>query len=206
MRPPYGDIDDRVRAISLAMGMVPIIWTRGPTGNQFDTDDWEVPGGVVTGEESFQNFQYILSNASQIDTGFIVLEHDLFQETVDLAVDYFLPAALSNNPSLTLMSIGRCQGWPATDLYLETTTNTTFPYNNATSQEDVATTASVRAAAATSLAAQVDGKAGSASPTGSGAATAASSKPSTSGAFSNTPTFNVLLAGGLALVGSILLA
>ena len=38
MRPPYGDIDDRVRAISLAMGMVPIIWTRGPTGNQFDTN------------------------------------------------------------------------------------------------------------------------------------------------------------------------
>ena len=30
--------DDRVRAISLAMGMVPIIWTRGPTGVQFDTN------------------------------------------------------------------------------------------------------------------------------------------------------------------------
>ena len=27
MRPPYGDIDDRVRAISLAMGLTPIIWT-----------------------------------------------------------------------------------------------------------------------------------------------------------------------------------
>ena len=38
MRPPYGDIDDRVRAISLAMGMVPIIWTRGPDNNQFDTN------------------------------------------------------------------------------------------------------------------------------------------------------------------------
>ena len=38
MRPPYGDIDDRVRAIALAMGMVPIIWTRGPQNNQFDTN------------------------------------------------------------------------------------------------------------------------------------------------------------------------
>lgn len=27
MRPPYGDIDDRVRAISLAMGLVPVLWT-----------------------------------------------------------------------------------------------------------------------------------------------------------------------------------
>lgn len=55
MRPPYGDIgtltfaymcilflsfiiDDRVRAISLAMGLVPIIWTRTPAAGQFDTN------------------------------------------------------------------------------------------------------------------------------------------------------------------------
>lgn len=56
MRPPYGDIgewlfrlypsrpitfpsvDDRVRAIALAMGMVPIIWTRAQDGSQFDTN------------------------------------------------------------------------------------------------------------------------------------------------------------------------
>lgn len=38
MRPPYGDIDDRVRAITLAMGMVPVIWTRTPSGATFDTN------------------------------------------------------------------------------------------------------------------------------------------------------------------------
>jgi peptidoglycan/xylan/chitin deacetylase (PgdA/CDA1 family) len=38
MRPPFGDIDDRVRAISLAMGLVPILWTRTPTAGQFDTN------------------------------------------------------------------------------------------------------------------------------------------------------------------------
>ena len=27
MRPPYGDIDDRVRYISLRMGLRPVIWT-----------------------------------------------------------------------------------------------------------------------------------------------------------------------------------
>jgi hypothetical protein len=26
MRPPYGDIDDRVRAVCMAMGITPIIW------------------------------------------------------------------------------------------------------------------------------------------------------------------------------------
>lgn len=38
MRPPFGDIDDRVRAISLAMGMVPVIWTSTGTGATFDTN------------------------------------------------------------------------------------------------------------------------------------------------------------------------
>ena len=31
-------IDDRVRAISLAMGMVPIMWSRTPSGGVFDTN------------------------------------------------------------------------------------------------------------------------------------------------------------------------
>lgn len=37
MRPPFGDIDDRVRAISLAMGLTPIMWTRVNTVATFDT-------------------------------------------------------------------------------------------------------------------------------------------------------------------------
>jgi len=36
MRPPRGDIDDRVRAIALAMGLVPIIWTN-EGGQSYDT-------------------------------------------------------------------------------------------------------------------------------------------------------------------------
>jgi hypothetical protein len=31
-------LDDRVRAISLAMGMVPIIWTSTPASGPFDTN------------------------------------------------------------------------------------------------------------------------------------------------------------------------
>jgi hypothetical protein len=36
MRPPYGDIDDRVRAIAMAMDLTPVIWT-GVGQDEFDT-------------------------------------------------------------------------------------------------------------------------------------------------------------------------
>ena len=36
-RPPYGDIDDRVRAIIKAMGLIPVIWTRISPTATFDT-------------------------------------------------------------------------------------------------------------------------------------------------------------------------
>jgi hypothetical protein len=73
------------------MGMVPFIWTRSPTGNQYDTNglharqilqifylprsafvDWKVAGGLVTGEQSLQSFQDILGNASVSNTGFVL--------------------------------------------------------------------------------------------------------------------------------------
>ncbi|KAH7890773.1 carbohydrate esterase family 4 protein [Phlebopus sp. FC_14] len=133
MRPPYGDIDDRVRAISLAMGMVPVIWTRTPSGATFDTNDWKVPGGVVTGPQSFATFEAILSNATTLNTGFVVLEHDLYAQTVDLAIGYTLPAAMTFNPKLTLDSIGHCNHIPNTNLYRESNLNTSFPYPNSTS-------------------------------------------------------------------------
>ena len=147
MRPPYGDIDDRVRAISLAMGLQPIIWTRGPMNNQFDTNDWKVPGGEVTAPQAVQSFLDILNNATVIDTGFIVLEHDLFPQEVDLSVGYFLPAALGFQPKLSLKPIGTCQGWPATNMYLETTTNATFPYPDSPAASQATTTAQARATA-----------------------------------------------------------
>jgi peptidoglycan/xylan/chitin deacetylase (PgdA/CDA1 family) len=133
MRPPYGDIDDRVRAISLAMGMVPIIWTRTPTAGQFDTNDWRVAGGLVNGTDSFASFQAILGNATTIDTGFIVLQHDLFEITVDLATGYTLNAALSHNPPFNLQPIGKCSKIATPNLYLESNTNGSFPYTNHTS-------------------------------------------------------------------------
>ncbi|KAI0079392.1 carbohydrate esterase family 4 protein, partial [Panus rudis PR-1116 ss-1] len=126
MRAPFGDIDNRVRAIAMAMGLRPIIWTRF-NGFAFDTNDWKVAGGVVQPADQLAIFESILGNATLMDTGFIVLEHDLYEITVDLAIGYTLPAALSHNPPFTLKRIGECNNIPLTDMYLETNTNKSFP-------------------------------------------------------------------------------
>ncbi|KAK0467147.1 carbohydrate esterase family 4 protein [Desarmillaria tabescens] len=151
MRPPYGDIDDRVRAISLAMGLTPIIWTTAGALGSFDTFDWEVAAGTKTGPECVQEFDNILGNASVIDTGIIVLEHDLYELTVDLAIGYNLETAQNHNPAFTLKPIGECYGIPTTDLYRETNTNATFPFPNTTADinGDGTTDSSTSSAAST---------------------------------------------------------
>ncbi|THH29777.1 hypothetical protein EUX98_g4413 [Antrodiella citrinella] len=132
MRSPYGDLDDRVRAIALAMGMIPIQWTRAPSGLTFDTNDWRVAGGTVIGTDQMAIFDSILSNATVMDNGFIVLQHDLFEITVDLAIGYTLPAATNHQPPFQLQRIGQCNNIPMSNMYVETNTNTTFPGAGAT--------------------------------------------------------------------------
>jgi len=122
MRPPWGDIDNRVRAISLAMGMRPIIWTRNPADMaQFDTNDWRVVAGQVTGPQSLEIFQEILSNATQLNTGFIVLQHDLYEQEVDLSTGYTIPAALA--AGIKPMDVNKCLHQTPDLAYLETIAN-----------------------------------------------------------------------------------
>ena len=89
--------------------------------------DWKVPGGVVTGEQSVQAFEQILGNATEIDTGFIVLEHDLFQQSVDIATGYILPDALAHQPPFKIEPIISCLGKPMQDAYIETNDNSSNP-------------------------------------------------------------------------------
>lgn len=129
MRPPYGDIDDRVRAICQAMGLTPIMWTRAPDGDEFDTEDWHIPSGESV-IQVVEKFDTILESASTLDSGFIVLAHDLYQQTVDLAVGYILPDALARrDPQFSLMSIVQCLHKPLEDAYVETNNNQTNPFS-----------------------------------------------------------------------------
>ncbi|KAI8393561.1 uncharacterized protein BYT42DRAFT_551456 [Radiomyces spectabilis] len=83
-RPPYGDVDDRVRAIAWQMGMTTVTW-------DLDTDDWNMPGSggghlspsVVDGY--FQGWIDSRANGTDNATGHVVLQHELNNSTVSMA-------------------------------------------------------------------------------------------------------------------------
>jgi len=127
MRPPYGDIDDRVRAICTAMNLTPVIWTRINATATFDTDDFDIHGGITNVQQVIANWENIMQNAQTLKTGFIVLEHDLFQQTVEVATGYILPDALARKPALNITTVNTCLNRPPGDAYLETNDNTTNP-------------------------------------------------------------------------------
>lgn len=80
-----------------------------------------------------QNWKDILADAATIPTGFIVLEHDLLVQMVDLATGYILPNALAFTPKLTIEPVIQCLHKPFGDAYLETNDNSTNPLPVATS-------------------------------------------------------------------------
>ena len=47
--------------------------------------DYNVAGGTISVSQVLLNWEQIMGNVTSLDTGFIVLEHDLFAQTVDLA-------------------------------------------------------------------------------------------------------------------------
>ncbi|KAJ7073246.1 carbohydrate esterase family 4 protein [Mycena belliarum] len=192
MRPPYGDIDDRVRMIALAMGLVPIIWTRTPAGGSFDTFDWQVAGGNVNGLTSYSTFETILGNASTLNTGFIVLAHDLYEITVDMAIGYSLNAALTHTPPFVLESIGKCSKIPATNLYVESNKNASFPFPSPPKSMAGGTSSASNATAS-----------GKSKTPQSGASSGGGTGGGTSGALSTSVSMLALLGG--AALGSLLL-
>ncbi|KAG0089507.1 chitin deacetylase [Podila epicladia] len=103
-RPPYGDVDARVRAIATQLGFKTSIWTQG-----YDTNDWLIPAGTATPQSVIDIFKGWLANIRQLPTGFIVLQHDLFKEEVDVAVDGILPIAY-NTTDLVMQPIADCLG------------------------------------------------------------------------------------------------
>jgi hypothetical protein len=83
-RPPFGDVDDRVRAIAWQMGMRTIVWDE-------DTNDWDMPGdgggklSPDTVNGYFQGWIDAYKNGTDNKTGHIVLEHELNNATVSMA-------------------------------------------------------------------------------------------------------------------------
>jgi peptidoglycan/xylan/chitin deacetylase (PgdA/CDA1 family) len=55
-RPPYGDVDDRVRAIAHALGLRTVIW-------QYHSNDWHEGSNNVTAADVDQNYKYLIARA-----------------------------------------------------------------------------------------------------------------------------------------------
>ncbi|PVF96537.1 glycoside hydrolase/deacetylase [Serendipita vermifera] len=137
MRPPYGDIDDRVRAISLAMGLIPVIWTSVPDATTGQTIEWDskdymvhVPpdkGGVESVPNQRRWEQTLDWTKNLTDHGVVALQHDIYYEAVNLAIGYTLPYLLEHNPPFDIKPVMQCQGRPLADAYAETNTNPDSP-------------------------------------------------------------------------------
>lgn len=101
-RPPYGDVDDRVRAIAWQMGMTTYIWDE-------DTNDWDMPGdggGDLSPSKVDGFFQgWIDTRKKGTDKhGHIVLEHELNNATVKMT-EKWLPKL---QETFNVVSIQQC--------------------------------------------------------------------------------------------------
>ncbi|KAI8075413.1 chitin deacetylase [Gilbertella persicaria] len=82
-RPPYGDVDDRVRWIASQLGLTAVIWN-------LDTDDWAA--GTTTTleavEQTYQDYVEMGTNGTFATDGNIVLTHEINNMTMGLALEY----------------------------------------------------------------------------------------------------------------------
>ncbi|KAN0137536.1 glycoside hydrolase/deacetylase [Lactarius tabidus] len=84
-RPPYGDVDDRIRAIANALGLQTIIW-------HFDSNDWRVGINNVTAADVDTDYQLFINNETAGNfnsAGGIMLTHELNNFTMSEAVKWY---------------------------------------------------------------------------------------------------------------------
>ncbi|KAG0346972.1 chitin deacetylase [Podila humilis] len=105
VRPPYGDVDNRVRFVLKKMGYIVVDWT----GDRFDSNDWKIPEMPVSQVTAnyMKAIQGYANNATKETKGFITLEHDLTEETVAIAKKV-IPLGLARN--LTITTVAACLG------------------------------------------------------------------------------------------------
>ncbi|KAI8373360.1 hypothetical protein BD560DRAFT_350940 [Blakeslea trispora] len=109
MRPPRGDIDDRVRYIVKQLGYTPAMWS-------VDSQDWRITAGGQTEAGLLANVTEWVSKLPTMKTGGNSLMHDLNNVTVGAA----LKALPILHPKVEISKVSTCAGWAAGDAYVET--------------------------------------------------------------------------------------
>ncbi|CAG8499921.1 13441_t:CDS:2 [Acaulospora colombiana] len=103
-RPPYGDTDNRVRAISKAVGLVTTLWLP-----EFDSNDWSLISDLSKPVDAVvQTFDSWMARFPKMSTGLIVLQHDLHPRTVGAALSILDKAA--NVRGLNITTVSKCIG------------------------------------------------------------------------------------------------
>ncbi|KAJ3027583.1 chitin deacetylase [Rhizophlyctis rosea] len=108
-RPPYGDIDDRIRAILWALGYRTVIWTTTPLR---DTQDADLTPNATT---AAQILNTVKTTYFQAQPGFISLEHDISNFTTNVAIqilDAIGAARASNSLAVNPIPVGQCMSIP----------------------------------------------------------------------------------------------
>ncbi|KAI7863359.1 hypothetical protein BDF14DRAFT_1959188 [Spinellus fusiger] len=84
-RPPFGDVDDRIRAIAWQMGMRTILWDQ-------DSNDWNMPGTAGPGHiqpdvvnSYFENWVEKRNSGEDDEHGHITLQHENSNSTIAMA-------------------------------------------------------------------------------------------------------------------------
>ncbi|KAJ3003141.1 chitin deacetylase [Thoreauomyces humboldtii] len=104
-RAPYGDVDNRVRAIFGALGYEMVLW-----GNNYDTRDADVDDVSQTEGVVLKAWQQWEGSANQ--AGFIELEHSLSNVTTQAAIDALKGAATlqaAGTLPFKMQTVGNCQ-------------------------------------------------------------------------------------------------
>ncbi|KAG2175162.1 hypothetical protein INT44_007650 [Umbelopsis vinacea] len=169
-RPPYGDVDDRVRAIAWQMGMRTVVWDE-------DTNDWNMPGdgggnlspNVVDGY--FQGWIDAYKNGTDNASGHIVLEHELNNATVSMA-EKWLPTLQT---TFNVVPVHECMN--ISNPYWEDNFSYATENGSTISADSSSTDMSSALSTAPPAALETDNESGALS----ASASAADSKPSTSG-------------------------
>ncbi|KAG0344227.1 chitin deacetylase [Podila humilis] len=103
MRPPYGDIDNRVRYVLKKLGYIIVDWS----GGDFGTNDWMLPD-MITEKEIIDTFIVSLDKyvANGRQKGIISLEHDFDVHMVNLHKK-LIPLGRERN--ITITNVAGCQ-------------------------------------------------------------------------------------------------
>ncbi|KAF9111535.1 chitin deacetylase [Mortierella sp. AM989] len=105
MRPPYGDIDNRVRAVVKKLGYIVVDWT----SDAYDSKDFNLNAGhtnaTLAAAVTKMSTTLINYAANPGPKGVITLQHDLYPVTIQFA-KLLLPAVAQTN--LKAMSVAEC--------------------------------------------------------------------------------------------------